>query len=383
MNQNKKPLRKIEGLIFFFAILTIQVIQATLSWPLLKYWKFNGDYRFQDLGLTQEQIRCELNESSCSNLSPFVYGKSLLLFSKFFRVHEINTDFLGWLTFITLTSLVLSLIAQARTQRTAYALTAFLMVAPPYQLLVERMNLDAFILIGTFSAAFFASRGKYLTSVAFLTFITLAKFYTILTLLMIPVNTSRLRKRLFYIFFCTLSFVTFFQLVTIRQALTPLGGGAFGVPVLSYWISKFGNFHVELFVTMLVLGILTISFMSSYSILRKIEDEITNFNDFEKNLSRFLFLVVIVTYLGGPNWDYRLIFLNLLILMILSRSSIKSVSKLVYFQLLTYFVLLNSLSFNVAGYLQFVGDLAISLSILIVGVVLWHDYRIPLKNEIK
>ena len=318
---------------------------------------------FGDLTLTLAQIDCELGRDSCDSqlkIAPYIYGRPLVIFMSLFPSLAPFERPIAW-TILFLVTILFSLFVILVNRFRALLLVMLTLMSPPYQLMVERMNIDILILFGVLIAAALFSKRQYFASSILVATTVLIKFYTLILLVLYFAPSRNKHFKLFIFFVLALSIYAFFGFKQVSGDLSSLGGGNFGLKPLFYWLMK-----TPKYVNMILGGLISVVIIIySFTTWRYFSQSKAPIFDTRLYMTcfRFFAFISITIFFVGSNWDYRILFINipLAILMCCSPRAQGEFSVSIWF----LYVAINYLSFNVSGFLQFIGDIAISLSISI------------------
>ena len=237
-------------------VIFLQYSQLIFSWPLLRHWNMLGNETFGDLSLTIAQIDCQLDRENCSvadESGDYVYGRSIIVALGILPSLEPGIEVLGHIAILCITVLFCYLVSVYKSRYVTFFITAILL-SPPYQLLIERMNIDIFMFAGLLLAAIMFAHGKMPASLTILTITVLSKFYTLLVL----IQYLRVFKGKSLLYFTALvvalAAVVILEYGAISESMPQLGGGAFGLKVLIYWIQKLPNVLFSCLIVILIIA---------------------------------------------------------------------------------------------------------------------------------
>lgn len=336
---NRYP-RLFNGVVLSLTFLALFGAQIVSNWWTLRITEINGGEQFLDLRLVLDSVKCfeEIGDRVYEpydgfECSGYIYGKTLLRIFATLNIQNINLILLGTTltaTFLILASLVTLQLAQGRLSYQVLGICIFF--SPSCWLLIERGNLDILIFVLVFFTVYFLEKQRDFLSVILLGVGALLKFYTLpMMLLIIPLMKKR-RSRNF-------SSVTFF-IVFITVALEILRIPRFP----STWYVSFGNQALGHWWNLLVervsiqvspLGNLTSSALGFIPVLLIVAillqfrpNDISEINRVlrasieRRNFSGLWFFisagVYFFCYFGGMSFDYRLFYLGISGLALLS-----------------------------------------------------------------
>ena len=312
-------------------LVSFYLLQIKYLWPGLKISGILGPVKYMDQDavlksatcferIGNEVYRTDVIPRECGN---FVYSVELLRFLNFFKFPDLGGYTLGtsflWLTVIVLCS-IFFLTKNLKKLDKAIGFAAFM--TPGIWLLLERGNYDEVIFILAFVASLFLATKYQEVGLVLLLLASLMKFYT---LPIFVVSIFFLKRKFSKIAFGLASvLVTFYSLNLINQIET----------FPSTWFISFGldslGLYANLFLQevisadlqlprMVISGIGLIFLVISYFYLSKYK----HFAKFKFNIDppkksiQELYLTMLGIFLScffaGMNYDYRLIYLAVLI----------------------------------------------------------------------
>lgn len=357
----------VKGLILKSSVvILVQFAQVLSSWPLLLKWGMKGDEDFGDLTLTLNQIDCELNRSECnfSQLSsPYSYGRILILVMGLLPSIQNYAYIIGWLIIITTTIFFIFLLSKDNS-RTSFVMILLILVSPPYQLLMERMNIDVLILAVVLVATSLYSKGRHLESILLFTFTTLVKFYTLAVFFLFLFAFKGTQRILFIGFFVLISIITFQQFIAVSSSVPNVGGGAFGLRVFIFWLSKSPNTFTSMSIILCVACILILTIKGQFKMSNPIKSLVEKYS---LQMFDVFTIICLCNYLLGVNWDYRLVFFAIPFYLLLTNRT--CVSRKLKRVILSLFMGVNYLSYNTPGVFQFLGEITIMVSLTVFIVM--------------
>lgn len=323
-----------------------------------------GSEVFGDLSLTIAQIDCQLGRENCKlteDSGEYVYGSSVILLMRILPSLEHSVGAIGQIVILVTTILFCYLV---KTHESFYTMifTTGIILSPPYQLLIERMNIDILMAVGLWLAAITFANKKISFSLAILTLTILVKFYTLMTLSQYVKTYKGKSFLLFTSLAVSLVAITLVEFRHISEHMPQVGGGSFGLKVLIYWIQKPPSNVLSFLLTALIAG----SIFLYAQILRKslssngwTSRSLTSTNTV---ILRFFSITSLSIFVASSNWDYRLVFFNVPFFLIICAA--ENVSRVLRIGQYVLFLAINFLSFNVPGPLQLIGDIALLFAIL-------------------
>lgn len=323
-----------------------------------------GNETFGDLSLTIAQVDCQLGRENCrvaDEPGDYVYGRSIIVVLGMLPSLEPGIEAFGQIAVLCITVFFCYLVS-VHNSRYVTIFIAALVLSPPYQLLIERMNIDIFMFMGLLLAAITFAHGKVPTSLTILTITVLGKFYTLLVLSHY-LRVFKGKSLLYFVSFTVvLAAVVLLEYSANSASMPQLGGGAFGFKVLLYWIQRLPN---SLFSCLAVILIVASIFLYAKLLRKSLSHNrwsSTSLTPTQMTTLRFFSICSLTIYTASSNWDYRLIFLNVPFFIIICFAY--NISKLLRIGLYLLFIAINFLSFNVSGPLQIMGDIAIVFALV-------------------
>jgi hypothetical protein len=299
-------------------------------WPL-RIQNIVGPSPYMDLESVLNASKCYggIGDSVYSSRDQcgYQYGSFLLRFINFFSLDSIELNTLAATLFISVLSIVL-LVAFFSVRNVHQAIMALVLVTSPGSwLLFERGNFDLLIfLLVSFAILFMHTRFSFIT-ILMISITALMKFYT-LPILLLYILVQKNRHLRLWAFFA-LAFISFLVLIDIFKAPGfPIPTFvAFGLLSPGLWVNFFAwrfNIPFELGIPLLYLiGIIAFVGVTLFISHMKLQVKVTvrSFSSPSSSaLARNAFLVFSCTYfscfLAGMNYDYRLIYLVIALLLV-------------------------------------------------------------------
>jgi len=319
----------------FFLALGVTAFYGWLyfsQWWLLKVQNgIGGGRNYSDLASVLNAARCyeRIGDSVYSSVETcgFQYGIFLLQFIQFFNLDSVNLQLLGGLLILSAFLILLgTAIFSVNTNR--QALIAFFLVASPGPwLLFERGNFDLLIIILIAVGTIFINSRFSLLAIFFITLTALMKFYTLPLLLLYIIIEKRSYLR--FVAAVTIGLVTPLILLDISRAPSFPNPTfvAFGLPSPGLWVNFFAwrfDIPIELNSPLLYLSGFMIFFAGVYlmyfSPVRKKFSFDSVLSSVVSTLGQNTFLVFsglyLSCFLAGMNYDYRLFFLIISLLLL-------------------------------------------------------------------
>jgi hypothetical protein len=302
------------------------------QWWLLKVQNnIGGGRNYADLAAVLNAARCyeRIGDSVYSTIDTcgFQYGIFLLRFIQFFNLDSVNLVLLGGLLILSAILVLLGIaVYSVKTSRQAI-IAFFLVTSPGPWLLFERGNFDLLIIIlVAIGTVFINSRLSFLT-VFFITLSALMKFYTLPLLILYIIIEKRLYLRVLAA--SAIVLVTPIILFDISRAPSFPNPTfvAFGLPSPGLWINFFAwRFDVPIKLggsLLYLIGFLVFFagvYLMYFSPLRQKFLSEAPTSVAVSTLGRNTFLIFsglyLSCFLAGMNYDYRLYFLIVSLLLV-------------------------------------------------------------------
>ena len=372
-------------LIFIFYI-----FMEFTTWLPLRFWKIWGGGNFIDISQIlafsdcNKELGLKIYESGIGPCHNYLYGRFLIQSLNFLNIGIEFTRIFG-IIFLLILSICLSLVLpwQGR-QKTIYSILVLL--SPPFLLLAERGNFDILMIAGLFLASFFISRKKYIASALVIFALSLIKFYTVPLLLVLAVLSRNLWSRFISLLLFVLASVAILRDLRLIGNGFPHGSGAeFGAQIWYEYFLEWSPMSFPSTYGKLICLILFFILCVFFLIMTK-NESLPKFLDFDlesrkfSDVLNFLFAVtLVVCFIFGMNFDYRLALLIPLISHQISLGGAKQ-NRIQFF-----FLGILWLSYPSGG-LQVFGDVAIELLAALLFTVLirstWRYARSQRKSHL-
>lgn len=369
----------------FIAIVFVHgfyLLQLWTSWIGLRISGVRGESDYGDLQsilrsakcfekIGMEVYRLDAAPGGCGGLQ---YSIELLRFLNFSKLPTLGSYFLGsifmWLTVIVL-SMILILLGSRNKKEILIAVLAI--SSPGIWLLLERGNFDEIVFLGVITSALLISCGKQWLGLSILTFTTLLKFYTLPALF---IAIFLIRNRKIKATYLAISIVlTIYLIYLIRQveSFPSTWNISFGLKSFGLYsqllINEKTSFNIEVpnYISIL-LGIILLSFffllIQSRKLIASIDGQISLPVSRASVIYLFSLTVLLSCFFAGMNFDYRLIYLAVMIVLlpkILPKSSFRTLVTISGLGALFF----STFSYGLSGIffvgIQVVGDIALSV----------------------
>lgn len=344
-------------------------LQQVTDWFIVTFSGIRGLPFFIDLGAVLKSSDCEkiygwgIYDPSIAEGCSYIYGSSLIRLLQFFQLTQNSTYLGGWVLlglfsiFLGTTLLVLNLKNSA-----SWFLACFILLSPPTMLLLERANIDILIvlLMAIFSYALTTNRNVIFYAALFIS--SVSKFYTTPLFGWLALTQRNFAKKLLSIlFFLIASILIVVDISRINGNFPRNSWASFGNPIFGIYFQRLGYdlpARVQDFMGILMLlatyFVLKIFAKTNLISIPKMNFNL-NANSYICNLAQTFALIFLLCYFASASYDYRLIFLFIPALFLLTSGALDYRTKLFFG---TALVLTAWLSYN-SNYLQILGDLAI------------------------
>lgn len=338
----------------------ILVIFNVKQWPNVTGWGL-GASQFLDLDTTMGFIECfekhgisiySINDgSNCSN---YVYGLALVLFGKVLHLDLFPISVFGYLFLAILAFSIAYFLSLAKLGfKSAILISTLLIISPPFSLLAQRGNIDIFVILLVILGVTAFQRDRFFFAFLLIAITVLLKFYT-LPLFLILVMQSGF-KRFFYratgALIVLLGVVNFLMIPTLPSNGTY---AAFGNRAIYFYLTDAGllSLDVPQIVGDLIGLLLLLTLITLFTVLKRkgSQNLEVNSSDFQLNVPSSFLIVSFSCYIFGMNYDYRLVFLILPLLVF--RTEYKIVQYIAV-------ILISITSFNSHYFIQLIGDVII------------------------
>jgi hypothetical protein len=334
------------------------ILNLVLNWPLLAMSGIKGETSFSDLSTTLKQVNC--GQSTCPD---YIYGDLFARLARGLNLSAISIDLMAYIL-TSLFILSVSLIASSAKSKLAVLAINAVGVSPSTLLLLERANIDIFIL----------AKGKLrVMSVLLLALSTLIKFYPLLAFLhqsfLMSKNKSSNLKRAFIGLLALGVTITTFTNVVKESSSIPLNwDNSFGLSIGILWLAfifrEMTNFDLVIdgsLIPIIGLSSLIITWLlMKLSVHSKVSLRSTS-------ISRdSVFLVGLTCYVLGISYDYRLVFILIPCALMLENSVTRLGNRLILLIVASFFTTTNfgvDVKFFYPG-IQLIGDISLFILIL-------------------
>jgi hypothetical protein len=321
-----------QRVVLFVSIATFYMWLYFSQWWLLKIQNDLGGGRgYRDLESVLNAARCyeSIGGTVYSTVETcgYQYGIFLLQFIQFFNLDSINLVLLGGL-FVLLVFLILLCVAVFSVKTTHQPALAFLIVTSPGPwLLFERGNFDLLIIILVSLAALFINSRLSILAILFITLTALMKFYTLPLLLIYILIEKRVTLRIVAaISICVVTPIILLDISRAPSFPNPTFV-AFGLPSPGLWVNFFAwRYGVPIELPgphLYFLGYLIFFacvYVMYFSPLRNRFSFALTVPSAGSSVSKNIFLLFsslyLFCFLAGMNYDYRLTFLIISLLLL-------------------------------------------------------------------
>jgi hypothetical protein len=381
MNINSRQILSKQNVTAFSLSLVVFIfylLQLKYSWVGLRISGIRGPSDYIDQEAVLKSARCfkEIGmdvykvNTIPSGCGGFVYSIELLRILNFFQLSNISSNILGVIFMVITTLCLCSIFFHIKYfGKNENLIALFAALSPGIWLLMERGNYDEVIFILTIIAsAFLASKFQEFGMILLLVTV-LIKFYTLPAFLVVIFFLKRRNSK---IFFGTVAIpVTLYTLFLIKQVVTFPSSWyvSFGLKSLGSYIDFFVNERISknfqlpgIFMTIIGLCFL----ITSIVVLLKfrLDPDIKLSADLLKDCTAATYMMMLVIFLScflvGMNYDYRLIYLAILVSLtplVFSKNRFRTVTTLSGFGALV----LSTFTLGLRGVpvvaIQFAGDI--------------------------
>jgi hypothetical protein len=352
------------------AIATFFLVMQLTNWPPLLFWGWWGGGNFLDSWQVLTSADCyrsiglqvyEIN----NQCMVYAYGRPLLWGLAGLHIGASQTSLFGIIFLVVISITIATIVKYLDIEDNKKNLLSVLIAAsPPVLLLVDRGNFDSLIVSMVLLAAWMHTKGKSILAI-FLIFVTATiKYYTApLLFWMIFASKGKFSKATAAVLSAAASlsigrdlYITQFSFSTGNPHLT-FGLGHEFLYLLKYnafdWLANFTS----------LAGVLVVLFFYGISHCwlkkRNIELDTSEEKSFMRRLYVFSTIIIVSCYLTGANADYRLIFLCISGISLLSTIRISE-----GFETYAIHIICGILWFTFpSGDLEIFGDILLSLYI--------------------
>lgn len=309
------------SLILFVAIPTLILINLLLHWPLVKFSAINAGFNFADLLSTTSTIDCyreigfevysATNSGYCGN---YIYGRELLQIISNLPIYPSQLNILGIIAVLLFSSVAAFFTLSINKPNLSTSIFTLLMIASPGTfLLLERGNIDVFMVVGVFLVAHLFTINRFYSGYVILTLLTIFKFYTIPLFVIIVLFQKGKREKLFGSISLFLATALSVRSILSIQAGFPEGGYAqFGLNIIGNYLRRGLNVDVSHFEGR-VIGYISFTILLialRYIVKTKRASSLLIIKKSELNLFGVYSGIIFITcYVTGLSYDYRLPFM--------------------------------------------------------------------------
>ena len=309
----------------------IFVVSHFTSWYVLGISGVsNGGPFFGDLRsvLTSADCAGTPGQSIYSDSCGYIYGSWLIRGVQFIGLGVAHSQILGWIFLVAVGIFLGSLVASlADTQLRTFLLAIMVFTSPPILLLVERSNIDILVIVLLALSALSISRGWIICAIGLVVAASIFKFYPAPLLLWLCISNGKwwhkLVSALSFLFVC-------FQII---HDLDQMSGDipqptfvAFGNKVFGLYFEYYG-FSLHPLLThgagllLILICSVTILWLEKRCFLSFARDiTILRCRSYVDVVFAVFTLVFFVCFFAGMSYDYRLIFLLVPALLLVSRT---------------------------------------------------------------
>jgi hypothetical protein len=304
----------------FFAITSFFLVMQLTTWPPLRFWGWWGGGNFLDSWqvLTSSDCYRSIGLQVYELDNPcmiYAYGRPLLVPLAELHIGASQTSLFGiiFLIFVSATiSIMIKSLDYPSSKKTLVAIIVAL--CPPVLLLVDRGNFDSLIVFMVLLAAWIHAKGNSITATLLIFLTATFKYYTApLLLLMVLISKDKISKGVAALLSLVAALsilrdlkITQFTFTTTKPNLT------FGLGHEFLYMSNYNSLDwMEKYRQVGGAVVVLICFGACFMWLRKkaIDLNVSRDKAFTRNLYVFSTSVIVSCYFTGVSADYRLIFL--------------------------------------------------------------------------
>jgi hypothetical protein len=344
-------------------------LQEITSWFIVTLSGIRGRPYFIDLRAVLKSSDCAKNidwdiyDPSLAEGCSYIYGSTLIRILHIFQLDESDTYFIGWILLALFSVFIGTTLAVLKpTFRWQWLITIIVLFSPPTMLLLERANVDILVVLLVSLAAFSLARNKHIYLYITILIASLSKFYTApLFLWLAMISKSILLRILSVSLFFVSSILIVSDLSRMKGDFPRNAWASFGNPIFGIYFHKIGIDFPDRIQDLIGFSILILTYfaMNLASKVRIIRMPQMNFrhvnNSYIDSLAQLFGLVFLLCYFASASYDYRLVFLFIPALYLISA---KDIDKKTRFFLIASLIGTSWFSYA-SGYFQILGDLAI------------------------
>jgi hypothetical protein len=347
--------------LFFFIVFGVQQVNR---WPLVKSSGWGGGSSFVDL-------RSVLHASECSEeigwdiYDPskncgYIYGSLLIRVLRWTNLGPEFTLELGWI-FILLFSIVSGYVFSTlkNLSKIQKFVCVVIFVSPGSMLLLERGNFDILLILLLFVSALCLQKKWFGLGFAAIALCALFKFYTLPILFALSLYLRTLKATIFSLLVSSIvAILVVRDLVGIKEEFPDNVLASFGNQIFAGYLNYVGldipRFLREIIGLLAILGCTILVWLTNRSSIIKVAQHLQSrrfysLSDYIIALFSFSYLIC---YFAGLNYDYRLPYLTISTLLLLS---VMISNRINCWPLILCLLVICWTSFNV-GVLQILGD---------------------------
>ena len=302
------------------AIATFFLVMQLTNWPPLLFWGWWGGGNFLDSWQVLTSADCYRSiglqvyelDNKCMI---YAYGRPLLLGLSGLHIGASQTSLFGVIFLIVIAITIATIIKNLDiNDNQKNVISALVATSPPILLLIDRGNIDSLIVLLVLSAAWSHTKGKSTLAIILLFLSAIFKYYTAPLLLCMIFASKRKRSKTTAAILTVVASLSIFRDLQITEFTFATGNPhlTFGLGHEFLYLLDFNAFAWLVNFTSLAGALLVLFFYGmSFGWLRRRAIELNTSG--EKTFTRMLYvfstIVIMACYLTGANADYRLIFL--------------------------------------------------------------------------
>jgi hypothetical protein len=313
--------------ILFLVVLGHFTFQFHSGWNLLERHGFRGEETFGDLSLVLNQIECTepisiWHTSQMASECGYLYSLPLNLVVRTFNFYpeDVTTIAVGLILSFLVTNAILILRARPELKNRMVVPLLLILCSPPYLLLVERANADLiiFFLIGI-AAFMFSKQRRWITILILVVSTGLKPYSGFAAPLLLRFGKRFIAVTFLFLIYTLLIFV---QTVQITESIPQGIGGFFGGIVVTNYLREISGISTMTSLNPLFSFLILILVTVPWLVLSRHTNKHCKIQKFQhvsddKRLEFLFFATIFVgMYTASSNYDYRLVFVLPLILLL-------------------------------------------------------------------
>lgn len=338
------------------ASVVLILLNIELDWPLMRLSQMRLLPSFVDHFAVFDFIPCLENDSLKCN--QYYYGRAYLEIIAFFHGFSFAESLL-LVFFILLFLIVVSFLIQVNSLFKLIIMQVFVL-SPPVMFLLERGNLELLI-FSLIAISVIRPLSKFNFSRSFtIFFASLIKFYPVALLILIFLKSKSIMSRLSTLLLTASFFFLFFRLdFPLKLGATETYCCSFGNNIWGLYLNRMGWGLNKLYIPLVGLFLFSLVWVvylfvfDRFQFVRSCIKDLTLLQTTRMLSLQSFLLIFSLLYFSGTNFDYKLMYLSIIPILLLSDEVLSRKSKLFHF---LYFCTISAFSFPSRN-LQPIGDL--------------------------